>query len=71
MVLKSKNTNLAVLAYKYTLLDSIPSSDFSIFRFYTGREVGDEGKFYYRIEQLEPFQYFRTPIKKKKVLLNF
>ena len=36
MVLKSRNTNLDVLVDKITLPDSIPSSDFSIFRFFTG-----------------------------------
>eukprot|EP00122_Pirum_gemmata_P018863 Pgem_evm1s17669 len=36
MVLKSKNTNLDVLVDKKYLLDSIPSSDFSIIRFFTG-----------------------------------
>eukprot|EP00122_Pirum_gemmata_P020590 Pgem_evm1s19243 len=35
MVLRFKNTNLDVLVGKNTLLDSIPSSDFSIFRFFT------------------------------------
>eukprot|EP00122_Pirum_gemmata_P001656 Pgem_evm1s1492 len=41
MVLKPKNNNLYVLVDKNTLLDSIPSSDFSIFRFF---EVGGLGK---------------------------
>ena len=36
MVLKSKNANLDVLVDKNYLPDSIPYSDFSIFRFFTG-----------------------------------
>eukprot|EP00122_Pirum_gemmata_P018443 Pgem_evm1s17272 len=35
MVLRSKNTNLDALVGKYTLLHSILSSGFSIFRFFT------------------------------------